>query len=186
MGGLEAAVFLFFNDLPGVGYTPVWIVMQLGQLLAIPVVAVAALLFRRRRLALDLTLSGVATYGLAKLVKAFVQRGRPGALLEDVALRGTYPGGLGFVSGHAADAVALAAAASPYLGRRGRILAWSLAAGVGMARVYVGAHLPLDICGGAGLGYAVAAAIHLLFGSPAGPLRSPSPPRAEGVPPPGR
>lgn len=40
---------------------------------------------------------------------------------------------------------------------------------MGAARLYVGAHLPLDISGGAGLGYAVAAAVHLLFGGPAAP-----------------
>ena len=173
MGAVEEAIFRFFNDLPGVGYAPVWIVMQLGQLLAIPALALAALLLRRRRLALDLTLSGVATYALAKLVKAFVQRGRPGALLDHVAMRGTYAGGLGFVFGHAADAVALAAAASPYLSRRGRFVAWGLAAAVGAARLYVGAHLPLDISGGAGLGLGVAAAVHLLFGSPPGPSEDP-------------
>lgn len=169
VGPVEEGVFQLFNDLPGVAYVPVWVIMQLGQLLAIPVVAVAALLSRRRRLALTLTLSGLATYMLAKQVKAFVQRGRPGALLEDVTLRGAHAGGLGFVSGHAADAVALAAVASPYLGRRGRALAWGLAAAVGAARVYVGAHLPLDITGGAGLGYAVAAAVHLVFGRPEAP-----------------
>ncbi|MBA2272824.1 MAG: phosphatase PAP2 family protein [Actinobacteria bacterium] len=58
-------------------------------------------------------------------------------------------------------------------------MAWSLAAGVGAARLYVGAHLPLDISGGAGLGYAVAAAVHLLFGSPASPPGGPATVRAE-------
>jgi undecaprenyl-diphosphatase len=132
-----------------------------------------------------LALSGIVTYGLAKVVKAFVQRGRPGALLDHVALRGTYAGGLGFVSGHAADAVALAAAASPYLDRRGRVVVWGLAAVVGAARLYVGAHLPLDVSGGAGLGYAGAAAVRLVFGAPA-PLRTTIRGRAEGDRPSGR
>jgi len=36
-----------------------------------------------------------------------------------------------------------------------------------MARIYVGAHLPLDVIGGAGLGLAVGGAVRLLMGRPA-------------------
>ncbi len=43
--------------------------------------------------------------------------------------------GLGYVSGHSAVAVALATVAS-YLGRRGRRVAWTLAATVCLARIY--------------------------------------------------
>jgi membrane-associated phospholipid phosphatase len=39
-------------------------------------------------------------------------------------------GGLGYVSGHSAAAVALATVASPYLGRRSRRVAWALALAV--------------------------------------------------------
>ena len=54
-------------------------------------------------------------------------------------------------------------------------LAWlpmhlgSLAVLVGLLRIYVGAHLPLDILGGAALGLAAGGAVHLVVGSPAGP-----------------
>jgi membrane-associated phospholipid phosphatase len=39
-----------------------------------------------------------------------------------------------------------------------RPVAWSTAATVGAARVYVGAHLPLDVVGGAALGVAAGSA----------------------------
>ena len=36
-----------------------------------------------------------------------------------------------------------------------------------LARVHVGAHLPLDVVGGAGLGLAIAGGVRLLLGRPA-------------------
>ena len=60
--------------------------------------------------------------------------------------------GLGFVSGHAAVAFALATVVVPWLPGRWKVLPWVLAAVVGFARVYSGAHLPLDVVGGAGVG----------------------------------
>lgn len=84
-------------------------------------------------------------------------------------LRHVPAGGLGFVSGHAAVATFLATVAWPYLGRAGRWVAGTVAALVCLARVYVGAHLPLDVVGGAVLGIAVGTATLLLLGRPPPP-----------------
>jgi undecaprenyl-diphosphatase len=140
--------------------------MQFGNIGAVPAVALLALLTRRLRMALDMALAGGAIYLVAKLVKEFVERGRPQTLLDDVHILGEAARGLGYVSGHSAVAVALAAVAAPYLPRWGRWLAWSLAVAVLLARMYVGAHLPLDVLGGAALGYAAAALVHLALGVP--------------------
>jgi glycosyltransferase 2 family protein len=72
------------------------------------------------------------------------------------------------VSGHSAVAVALATVASPFLGRRARRVAWTLAALVCVARIYVGSHLPFDVVGGAALGWAAGALVLLVFGAPTG------------------
>jgi glycosyltransferase 2 family protein len=136
--------------------------------LAVPLAAGAAALTRRFRLAVDLVAAGGAAWLLARLVKQLVERGRPPGLLGAVHVRGPAASGLGYVSGHAAVAVALATVASPYLGRRARRVAWALAALVCLARLYVGAHLPLDVVGGAALGWAVGALVHLLLGAPGG------------------
>lgn len=168
---LEADLFRLINDLPSLPFVVVWAPMQLGNFLVVPVAVLAALAFRRWRLALGLGLAGVGVYVLAKVVKRFVERGRPGTLLEDVVVRGAEPHGLGFVSGHIGVVTALALVAFPWLPRWGR---WAVAAAVVLvflSRMYVGAHLPLDMVGGAGLGLAVGGAVRLLLGRPPGGVR---------------
>jgi hypothetical protein len=142
--------------------------MQLGVIGAVLPVAALALLTKRVRLAAYAALAAGSIYLVAKLVKAFVQRGRPQTLLEDVYIFDIPDRGLGYVSGHSAVAVALATVASPFLGRRARRVAWTLAGLVCVARIYVGSHLPLDVVGGAALGWAAGALVLLVFGAPTG------------------
>lgn len=162
----EVTVFRWFNDLPDFLFEVLWIFMQLGNLVVVPVVVIVAILLRRFRLAAALGLAGSLVWLLAKVVKQMVERGRPAELLNEVVLRNAPAAGNGYVSGHAAVAFALAAVAAPYLGRRGRIIVWLLATLVCVGRVYVGAHLPLDVVGGAAFGFAIGSLVNLLLGVP--------------------
>ena len=157
----EARVFRAVNGLPDALHAPAWAIMQLGTLGAAPAAAGAAWLADDRELAVRLLASGVSTWALSKLVKEVVRRPRPAALLAGTRRRGRDPAGLGYLSGHAGVAVALGAAALPRLGPAGRALAVTAIPVVGLTRVYVGAHLPLDIAGGAALGLAVEALVSL-------------------------
>jgi membrane-associated phospholipid phosphatase len=84
-----------------------------------------------------------------------------------VTVRGAVAHGLGFVSGHIAVVTALALVAWPWLPRWGRWVAGAAVVAVFLTRMYVGAHLPLDMFGGAALGVCVAGAVRWLFGTPA-------------------
>lgn len=166
--GWEVAVFQAMNGLPE-GLRPYfWVLNQYGTAITIPVVTAVALLFRRWLLALSLAISGVAVYVLARVIKEYVGRGRPSAFVEGVVGRETFsPDSLGFPSGHAAVAWAITIIVLAYVRRPWQIAAIVLAIVVPISRMYVAAHLPLDLIGGAALGVTVASTVNLLIGVPA-------------------
>lgn len=161
VGRWEAGAFRMVNGLPGSIYPAAWACMQLGTLGAAPAAAGVAWLAGERELAARLLASGAGTWAIAKLVKQVVRRPRPAALMPGTRCRGRPAAGLGYLSGHAGVAAALGAAALPRLGPGGRVFALIAVPAVGLTRIYTGAHLPLDVAGGAGLGVAVEAAVSL-------------------------
>ena len=162
VGGLEVRVFRDVNDGVRLPWFAVWTVMQLGSVIVIPLVVGAALLARRPRLAATAAVAGTIAYVMGKVVRHLVKRARPDRLLAGVIIRGAPSLGSGYLSGHTALAVTMAVVLTPYLGRGGRWAVWILAVVVGLARMYAGAHLPLDVVGGAALGLATGGAVTLV------------------------
>ena len=148
----EERVFRSFNGLPNVLSAPVWAVMQSGSLAAVFVAAGEQTRRSDNKRAAAMLLVGTGVWGGVKLVKPLVGRGRPAAELDQVVVRGHEQSGLGFPSGHAAVAGTLAIAISH--DRGGAITAGALGVALltGGARMFVGAHLPLDIAGGLAIG----------------------------------
>jgi membrane-associated phospholipid phosphatase len=155
----EIDCFRAVNDLPDGLYAPVWIVMQLGALGAVPVTAAAALVSGDRALARRLAVGGTTAWVAAKVVKHAVHRARPGLYVGDARTRGNASSGHGFPSGHAGVATALVGAALLSVDTRTRPLLAVVAGTVGAARIYVGAHLPLDVLGGIAVGLVVDGAL---------------------------
>jgi membrane-associated phospholipid phosphatase len=158
----EAKAFRAVNRLPDSIYVPTWVVMQMGTLGAAPAAAGAAWLAGEGELAVQLLAGGTGTWALSKLVKRVVRRPRPAVLLAGTRCRGRQAAGLGYLSGHAGVAAALGTAALPHLGPAGRALVMTAIPIVGLSRIYVGAHLPLDVVGGVALGLVVDAAVVLM------------------------
>lgn len=171
-GEVERQVFRAVNNLPDALYWPAWVIMQFGNMVAVPVVVLAALALRRYRLAIAATLVGAGKWYGSRLIKDWFLRERPAQVLQDVILRDAPASGQAFVSGHAVIAIGLATVLHPHLGRRGRVALWITAGLVCVARVYVGAHLPLDVVGGAAVGVALGLLANLLVDAVANLLPS--------------
>jgi len=163
VGPTERAVFHAVNGLPTWLYRPMLLAQYLGVLAMPLVVALGALAFRRWRLAAALALVVPLKLALERIPKELVQRERPGTTVPDAILRGVHSGGLSFTSGHAIITFAIAGLLVLVLPRRWGVVAVVLASLYAVARVYLGAHNPLDVVGGAAIGLALAAALDLVL-----------------------
>ena len=161
--GTEIGLFRSANALPDGAFLPIWSTMQYGTFGAVPVVAAAAAVARKPRLAASIAVGGTAAWVTAKAVKRVVARGRPASIIDGVEQRGAEEGDLGFPSGHAAVSTTMTVVLWPEVSAGWR---WPIAALTGLVplgRMYVGAHLPLDLVGGSALGLALGSAINLVL-----------------------
>ena len=163
----EKSTFRAINELPDALRTPMWVFQIFGSLAFVAVAAIAASVACRTRL--GLALAAAIPLKLAVewwVVKALVERERPRFTVPDAVIRDVNTSPLGFPSGHAIFAFALAGLLAPYVGRRGVFTVYTLAVANSLARVYLGAHNPLDVVAGAAIGIAIAACLNLVTGVP--------------------
>ncbi|MCX7969158.1 MAG: phosphatase PAP2 family protein [Armatimonadetes bacterium] len=92
-----------------------------------------------------------------RVAKPLVGRDRPAKIVKEVRLVNSDGKAKGFPSSHAANAFAVARVLNELAPPKS--LWWFLATMIAISRVYLGAHFPADVVGGAMLGLAVGSAI---------------------------
>ena len=167
---LEQRAFHAINGLPGWLYWLLWAPMQLGNLV---VGTVAGLLVALALGEVGVAVAVVAAAGLKLVAERWLRRRmaahldvrqRPGTSQVDAILRGAdVPrSGPSFPSGHVVLVAAVGAVVWTGLPLALLWLPWALAVLVAVGRVYVGAHNPLDVTAGLGLGMLLGAGLDVL------------------------
>ena len=154
---LDTKVFLFFNLW---GYHPMWLdrlmwmLTQLGNMLTAFILAGIFFVLHHRRLAFEIILGTLTLWLLVETIKVLSDRARPFLGLEKTRVIGWRERGRSFPSGHTAQTFFVATLLIHWfqLGMWGTIALYAVAGLVGFTRMYVGAHYPRDVIGGAVLG----------------------------------
>lgn len=161
----DHTLFRMINTLPDGLFRSLWLIQLTGVLGAPAVVAAITLWAGRFRLVAGLLLLIPAKLVVERdILKSLVVHGRPGALMPDAVLRDVPTAGLAFPSGHALLLFGMATLLIPYSSGGQRAVALAIAILAAGARIYLGAHTPLDVVGGAAAGVAVGALINLIVG----------------------
>lgn len=154
---LDTWAFMLFNLR---GFHPfwldrlMWVATQIGNGMVGILLGVFLYFADYRRLAVELLLGILSLWLIVEMIKALVERTRPFLVLEGARIIGWRERGKSFPSGHTAQAFFMTTLLSHYF-QAGALLSGVLMATavlVGLTRIYVGAHYPRDVIGGAILG----------------------------------
>jgi membrane-associated phospholipid phosphatase len=154
---VDTYVFLHFNlRRRHIGWLD-WLMLALTQLgngaFAFGL-ALILFLVGERRIAYELALGTLTAWLVVEVVKASVRRPRPHETIEKARIVGYRETGRSYPSGHTTQAFFLVTLLVQYYAFPGwAVLVLYLVAGlVAVTRMYVGAHYPRDVLGGATLG----------------------------------
>lgn len=153
MTSWEESLFLAVYGWPDIFLPFFFIITQAGSIHMLGVLLLFFLIKRKHRMALRLLLTATLAYQLSGFAKDIWGRVRPNELLLEVINRDYIVRGPGFPSGHVALAVAMALTLGHYLPKKYHWVVWVWIIGVGISRVYLGIHAPLDIVGGFAIGW---------------------------------
>lgn len=162
-GGIENKLFLAIYNLPDSLRWPFLIITQLGSFWLVSGIVIGLLAMRKVTLAAKIVIVMFGTFFIIELLKRIIGRPRPYDILADIAHRDVSISGFGFPSGHTALAMAVAMTLWPYVKRKYHwlLILWPIS--VGVSRIYLGVHAPLDILGGLAVGAIAAFGLRLVY-----------------------
>jgi undecaprenyl-diphosphatase len=163
----ERSVFEAFNTLPSGLRSLFRLVYALGALWTLGLVVLAALVGRRWRLARDMALAGIVSWGVARLMGALVVDSSAIASSFHTIVRVGHDTPK-FPVPRLALVTGVVCVASPYVARPTRRIGALLVGSLVFASMYLGTGYPNDALAAIVLGWGVAAAVHLVFRSPGG------------------
>ena len=154
---LDLWIFQLFNFK---GYHPawldrsMWVVTQLGNMLTAFFLAGLFFILNYRSLTVVIILGTLTLWLVVEIIKVLTDRARPFLTLEGTRVIGWRERGRSFPSGHTAQTFFLMTLFIQkfQIGLLGSIALYAIAGLVGFTRMYVGAHYPRDVIGGAVLG----------------------------------
>lgn len=136
---------------------PSLIITQLGSAWMLVGISIWLLIGHKRsqNRGLIIVINGAITYVLVESAKHIVGRARPAQLIASFQQREPLVQGFGFPSGHTAMATVVSLTLVRFLPPKWRWLPVVWIVLVGLTRMYLGVHAPLDIIGGFALGISV-------------------------------
>ena len=162
--GWELQVFRTINDWPhGLYYFFLVATIFPSSLWIAAAAVIAAFLSKSYHLAVRLSAAIFGGYAVAVVVMKLIDRARPSELVPNVHQRIT-DSGLGFPSGHTMIMTVIVLTCWPLLPKGWRWLTLLLIPLMGLSRLYLGVHAPLDIVGGFAIGVMSVAFLEILPG----------------------
>jgi membrane-associated phospholipid phosphatase len=154
---LDTWVFLLFNLR---GRHPrwldriVWVATQVGNMLTAFFLAGLFFILNYRSLSVEVIFGTLTLWLQVEIIKVLADRARPFLALQGTRIIGWKEHGRSFPSGHTAQTFFLMTLLSHYfqIDLVGTVALYAVALLVGFTRIYVGAHYPRDVIGGAVLG----------------------------------
>ena len=132
----------------------IWLITQIGNMVTAFILAGLFYLLNRRSLAVEIIFGTLLLWILVETIKALTDRSRPFLAIVTARVIGWRERGRSFPSGHTAQTFFLVTVLTHQfqLGAWAAIALYAVGILVGFTRMYVGAHYPRDVIGGAVFG----------------------------------
>ena len=160
---LERNLFASIFEAPNQLYGLALFITLLGSGWMVAVLLVLLFIMKKNNLAIHVLVLSSVTFIITQYLKDIIARPRPLELVSDLVARQYSAAGFGFPSGHSALSMVCALAILPHVTKPWKVSIIVVVILVGLSRIYLGVHAPLDVIGGWSLAILVWSLFMLIF-----------------------